>query len=273
MDKFPCREQVGRARADDRLRTPARPASTAPEPRAPRTAAGLTRHGRGRRTRGRAVASRGGAQPTGRPRPCVRAPGVVAGPRPQPAALERPSAPPRRKRHAAGAPAPEVRISIGRVEVHAAPPRPSPVAAAPARRPALSLADYLASGGKAMSDFLAVAGVTAVLRWMLQRRLDRQRARHRVRRRRPRSRALPPDRIVVGDTENPQLNLFMYHVGLNSGWRNVELPERDSGGRRAQQRRRWRSICITCSPPTGRTSWTARSCSAGRCRSCTSNRC
>lgn len=40
--------------------------------------------------------------------------------------------------------APEVRISIGTVEVHAAPPRPSPVRPPPARRPTVSLADYLA---------------------------------------------------------------------------------------------------------------------------------
>ena len=39
---------------------------------------------------------------------------------------------------------PDVQISIGRVEVHAAPARAAPVRAAPARRPPLSLADYLA---------------------------------------------------------------------------------------------------------------------------------
>jgi hypothetical protein len=44
--------------------------------------------------------------------------------------------------------------------------------------------------------------------------------------------ALPPDRIVVGDNENPQLNLFMYHVGLSPAWRNVDLPERNGAGRR-----------------------------------------
>ncbi len=45
--------------------------------------------------------------------------------------------------------APEVRISIGVVEVHAAPPRPASVRPSAARRPAVSLADYLAQrGGK-----------------------------------------------------------------------------------------------------------------------------
>ncbi len=40
--------------------------------------------------------------------------------------------------------APDVHISIGRVEVHAAPERPAPVRAAAARHTGLSLADYLA---------------------------------------------------------------------------------------------------------------------------------
>jgi hypothetical protein len=38
----------------------------------------------------------------------------------------------------------DVHISIGRVEVHAAPVRPAPLRAAPARQSGLSLADYLA---------------------------------------------------------------------------------------------------------------------------------
>jgi hypothetical protein len=37
---------------------------------------------------------------------------------------------------------------------------------------------------------------------------------------------------VVGATETPQVNIFMYHIGLNSGWRNVGLPELDASGRR-----------------------------------------
>jgi hypothetical protein len=40
--------------------------------------------------------------------------------------------------------APDVHISIGRLEVHATPARPAPVRAAPARQSGLSLADYLA---------------------------------------------------------------------------------------------------------------------------------
>jgi hypothetical protein len=43
--------------------------------------------------------------------------------------------------------APDVHISIGRVEVHAAPAPPAPVRRGPARQPARSLADYLTRRG------------------------------------------------------------------------------------------------------------------------------
>ena len=44
--------------------------------------------------------------------------------------------------------------------------------------------------------------------------------------------ASPPDRITVGNTEPNQLNLFLYQVTANLGWRNVDLPARDSQGNR-----------------------------------------
>lgn len=44
--------------------------------------------------------------------------------------------------------------------------------------------------------------------------------------------ALPPDRITTGQTEPNQLNLFLYQVTPNSGWRNQELPARDGAGAR-----------------------------------------
>ncbi|NMG11112.1 DUF4255 domain-containing protein [Brasilonema sp. UFV-L1] len=44
--------------------------------------------------------------------------------------------------------------------------------------------------------------------------------------------ALPPDRITTGTSEASQLNLFLYHVTPNQGWRNVGLPSRDSNGDR-----------------------------------------
>lgn len=44
--------------------------------------------------------------------------------------------------------------------------------------------------------------------------------------------AQPPDRVTTGTTENNQLNLFLYQVTANSGWRNVGLPSRDRAGER-----------------------------------------
>lgn len=42
-----------------------------------------------------------------------------------------------------------------------------------------------------------------------------------------------PDLINVDDAQfTPQLNLFLYQVSPNPGWRNAELPSRDSAGRR-----------------------------------------
>jgi hypothetical protein len=45
--------------------------------------------------------------------------------------------------------------------------------------------------------------------------------------------ALPPDRIATGGDEPSRLNLFLYQVTSNPGWRNEELPSRDSAGTRA----------------------------------------
>jgi hypothetical protein len=44
--------------------------------------------------------------------------------------------------------------------------------------------------------------------------------------------AQPPDRITTGQTEPNQLNLFLYQVTPNAGWRNTGLPSRDSQGAR-----------------------------------------
>src|SRR5262249_34384940 len=42
--------------------------------------------------------------------------------------------------------------------------------------------------------------------------------------------ALPPDRIATGSNEPNQLNLFLYQVTANQGWRNEQLPALDSRG-------------------------------------------
>jgi hypothetical protein len=45
--------------------------------------------------------------------------------------------------------------------------------------------------------------------------------------------ALPPDRVLVnGQPETSRINLFLYQVTPNPGWRNVSLPSRDSDGAR-----------------------------------------
>ncbi len=44
--------------------------------------------------------------------------------------------------------------------------------------------------------------------------------------------AKPPDQISKDTTELNQLNLFLYQVTPNLGWRNADLPSRDNGGTR-----------------------------------------
>ena len=82
-----------------------------------------------------------------------------------------------------------------------------------------------------MSNALAIAGVTAVLKDLLNNGvIDHElttKVGHPVT-----VTALPPDRIKVGDDELPQINLFLYHVAPNAGWRNVALPSRDGRGDR-----------------------------------------
>jgi uncharacterized protein DUF4255 len=52
--------------------------------------------------------------------------------------------------------------------------------------------------------------------------------------------ALPPDRVLVaGQAETSRINVFLYQVTPNQGWRNVALPSRDANGAR------------TANPPLG----------------------
>lgn len=81
-----------------------------------------------------------------------------------------------------------------------------------------------------MSDFLAVAGVTAVLRTILQDALSHAAL--------PAPlgtatiTALPPDRIKLGTDEKLYLNIFLYRLSSNAGWSNEGLPARDDRGTR-----------------------------------------
>jgi hypothetical protein len=80
-----------------------------------------------------------------------------------------------------------------------------------------------------MSSALAIAAVTASLKDRLNNGLLDQDLSHigsfSVT-------AQPPDRISTGTTENNVLNVFLYQVTPNLGWRNVDLPSRDNGGSR-----------------------------------------
>lgn len=78
-----------------------------------------------------------------------------------------------------------------------------------------------------MSTALAIAATTAVIRETLQTRLNNvplgPMAGVTVS-------ALPPDRLGLGAEDANVLNLFLYQVTPNVGWRNMDLPSRDSAG-------------------------------------------
>ena len=78
-----------------------------------------------------------------------------------------------------------------------------------------------------MSTALAIAATTAVIRETLQTRFNNV----------PLGpvgsvtvSALPPDRLGLGAEDANVLNLFLYQVTPNVGWRNMDLPSRDSAG-------------------------------------------
>jgi hypothetical protein len=80
-----------------------------------------------------------------------------------------------------------------------------------------------------MSSPLAIAAVTAVLKDLLNNGLinhDLSTVGSFT------VSALPPDRITTGTQEPNQLNLFLYQVTPNQGWRNASLPSRASNGER-----------------------------------------
>ena len=82
-----------------------------------------------------------------------------------------------------------------------------------------------------MSNALAIAAVSAVLRDMLNNAVIDHGISTTVGS--PVTvTALPPDRITIGDTEQPQLNIFLYHIASNAGWSNSALPSRDAPGNR-----------------------------------------
>lgn len=83
-----------------------------------------------------------------------------------------------------------------------------------------------------MSNALAIAGVTAVLKDLLDSGLIDHRVTDALGAGVLVS-ALAPDVVPIsGDAASPRLNLFLYQVTPNAAWRNVDLPSRDAGGRR-----------------------------------------
>jgi len=83
-----------------------------------------------------------------------------------------------------------------------------------------------------MSSPLAIAGVTAVLRDLLNNALIDQDVSGSVGGNVTVS-ALPPDRVVPPGGEDPdQLNVFLHQVSRNTGWASAALPSRDRDGHR-----------------------------------------
>jgi hypothetical protein len=83
-----------------------------------------------------------------------------------------------------------------------------------------------------MSNALAIAAVTAVLKDLLNNRLIDHNVTGAVGGNVTVT-ALPPDRLFApGTPESSQLNLFLHQVTPNSGWQNVGLPSRGSRGER-----------------------------------------
>jgi len=82
-----------------------------------------------------------------------------------------------------------------------------------------------------MSTALAIAGVTAVLRDLLNDGLVNHNVAGVVGSTVTVS-VVPPDRVVPANgSEASQLNLFLHQVSPNPGWRNEGLPSRDPSGR------------------------------------------
>ena len=80
-----------------------------------------------------------------------------------------------------------------------------------------------------MSDYLAVGGVTAVMKALLNSGLS-EGGPGTVLHSGPGITNMAPDLITTGPDEPPQLNLFMYYSGINPALRNNNLPSMNSSG-------------------------------------------
>ncbi len=82
-----------------------------------------------------------------------------------------------------------------------------------------------------MSNALALAAVTAVLKDVLDNALV-DASLNAALGTTVTVTALPPDLIDTASATGPQLNLYLYRVTPNTGWRNVDLPSRNGDGTR-----------------------------------------
>jgi Pvc16 N-terminal domain/IPT/TIG domain len=83
-----------------------------------------------------------------------------------------------------------------------------------------------------MSDYLAVGGVSAVLRSLLTTALTSGGPSSLLGSSSPGITALSPDLIKTGSDEQPQLNIFMYYASINPALRNLGLPSMNAQGGR-----------------------------------------
>jgi hypothetical protein len=82
-----------------------------------------------------------------------------------------------------------------------------------------------------MSDYLAVGGVSAVLRSLLTNALTSGGPTN-ILGATPGVTATSPDLVPTGAHEQPRVNLFMYYASLNPALRNMALPSRNGQGAR-----------------------------------------
>lgn len=83
-----------------------------------------------------------------------------------------------------------------------------------------------------MSDYLAVAGVSVVLKWFLTSALTAAGGPASIYGSTASVSVMPPD-VVLGTGEEPvRLNLFMYYSNIDAAFRNARLPAYDSQGNR-----------------------------------------
>jgi uncharacterized protein DUF4255 len=83
-----------------------------------------------------------------------------------------------------------------------------------------------------MSNALAIAGVTAVIRDLLDSGMVDHKVTDTLGAGVTVTASAPDTIVLTGETRSPQLNLFLHQVTPNAGWRNVDLPSRDRQGRR-----------------------------------------